>query len=244
MMLKSNKNDLQKRGYLEDIDLTKYNTYEKEQIFKLLNSKLAIERTIAIRIISKKHDKNDLDIISILLERLLEEKALYTKLEICNFLEEGDKNTCEMMINYLGKIGNNQHKQVPLQVSKKKSYPLPRDIIARTLGKMSLNNIHILLSVLKDNDLSKISEALDSIGFMIFYNQELSTLDNFNKIRDTTEKYFENDLILWKCVLCLSAFRSDENEKYLNSLKSRITNNTILLEIDRSLKLIGNHAKK
>ncbi len=233
-------NDLQKRGYVEDTDLTKYNNYEVEQLYKLLNSKIAIERTTAIRLISNNNDSDDLHFNSLLLEMLLKEKALYTRLEICNALEKGNQDTCKMMINYVGKIGNNQHKQVPSKVSKKKSYPLPRDIIARTLGKMNLNNLNVLLSVLNDNDFSKISEVLDSIGYMIFYNQELNTLDNFKSIKKTTEKYFENELILWKCVECLSAFKLVENEKYLNSLKSRIKNNTILLEIDRSLKFIGN----
>ena len=40
------------------------------------------------------------------------------------------------MVEYLGQIGNNQHKVLPTNGFNKKSYPLPRDIIARTLAHM------------------------------------------------------------------------------------------------------------
>lgn len=110
---------------------------------------------------------------------------------------------------------------MPEAVSLKKSYPLPRDIIARSLGKMSIYIFPALIDILKTEDVEKISEVLDAIGFMVFYNSELATLNNATIIYTIITKYEENPLIIWKCILCLSAFPLEESRIILTNIKEK-----------------------
>jgi len=236
--LKSNQKDLRKRGMLEQSDIDKYMFLSREQLLDYLNSKLPIERSAAIRTLSEKCDCDNEKFVSALLNRLCMEKALYTKIEICSALEKGNKNTAKLITAYLGKIGNNQHKKLPDRVSKKVSYPLPRDIIARSLGKMDTAVLPIMLEVLKSNNTDKISEILDAIGFLVFYHQELATSNNVYCILETLATYLYNEVIVWKITLCLSAFPLKESVDTLNQIKSSDCKQVIIDEVTRSLNLI------
>jgi len=238
--MKSSNEDLKKRGYIENITIN-YDLNE-EEINELLESSDAYNRSIAVRILSN-NNKNNINMTKKILEKLSKEKALYTKIEMCNYLEKGNLETVKLMIDYLGLIGKNQYKEIPFSPSKKISYPLPRDIIARTLGRMGKNNLNILFEVLEKKDINKIREVIDSIGFMIFYNNELDTLDNFNNIKNIIEKYQFDKITLWKSITCLSAFKRQESINLLLKIKETEKNDTILLEIDRSLKIIKNIVK-
>lgn len=228
---------LKNRGFIDDIDTVYYQKCNNHELFKMLNSNKAYDRTSAIRILSKRVPIDDLSLV--LLDLLTKETALYTKLELSDALAKGTPKTCRMMIPYLGIIGSNQYKSIPDKVSKKISYPLPRDIIARTISRMSVDCFDVMLEVLDSGDLTKISEGLDAIGFMAFYNKELKHLEHFNQIKDVTMKYRDNKLILWKCITCFSAFPLEESKQYLQLLKASESHSTILLEIERSLKLIS-----
>lgn len=46
-----------------------------------------------------------------LLSQLAQEKCLYTRIAICEALECGEIHTAEKMTEYLGVIGNNQHRE-------------------------------------------------------------------------------------------------------------------------------------
>lgn len=218
-----------------DIDL--FLTEKDEVLYKMIHSKIATERSAAVRILAVRY-QNDLKFIEILLERLTIEKSLYTKLEISSVLEQANIEAVRMMVNYIGKIGHNQHKELPASVSKKVSYPLPRDIIARTLSKMSPTIFDVLLQVLQNNNIVMIAEVLDAIGFMTFYHNQLVTSSNAQFIYDTMEKYQDNQIILWKSVLCLSAFPLENSIHLLNKIKYQYPGTLISLEADRSLKLI------
>ncbi|MCC0704505.1 hypothetical protein IC213_15705 [Clostridioides sp. ES-S-0049-02] len=63
-----------------------------------------------------------------------------------------------------------------------KSYPLARDIITRSLARMNVEILPVLFDVLESDDRIKISEVIDAIGFMIFYNQEVASEYYFKKI--------------------------------------------------------------
>lgn len=236
--MKSSIIDLRNRGYIEDIELNKYKSLSTDDLYKLSNSDEAFKRTISIKLLSERISIHNEYFVEYLLDKLAKEKSLYTRLQICKVLEDGNENTCKILINYLGKIGSNQYKELPNSVSKKVSYPIPRDIVARILGKMNSNYFPIIISILKNNDILKISEVIDAIGYMIFYNKKLDNTENFNMIKTILEKYKKNDIIVWKCIMCLSAFSLEENKEYLNFLKNRYKSELINLEIDRSLKLI------
>jgi len=236
--MKSSKEDLEKRGYINFIDITPYCNLNTQELFDLTKSSKATERTISYRLLCEQMDMNDPSFVTFLLECLSHETALYTRLEIAHHLENGFENTCKSMIFYLGKIGKNQYKEIPKRGSKKISYPLPRDLIARTIGKMSIIYLPILIEALNYVDILQLPELLDAIGFMIYYNDSNGSLEDLNKIIYIIETYFDNELIIWKSITCLSSFKLNATIIYLNELKKKIVEPTLLLEIDRSLNLM------
>jgi hypothetical protein len=236
--MKSNKEDLRKRGMMTQTDINNIISLQDRELIDLINAKSPNERSAAIRLLTEREGYENEEIVSILLKRLSIEKSLYTKIEICNALEHGNNNTAKLMIDYLGCIGNNQHKCLPEEVSKKISYPLPRDIIARSLGRMDSLILPILLEVLQSENESKISEVIDSIGYMIFYHKELATLDNLNRLIHLINYYPTQEVIVWKCVICLSAFPLKECFNVLSRIEERYTTKVILKEASRSRKLI------
>ena len=242
--MKSSKSDLMKRGFVDKKDIEKFIYNSDEELINLLDSKEAWIRTAAVYILSDRKLEND-EFIEKLLLLLHKEKSLYTKIAICEALEKGNDEVAEKMILYLGKIGNNQYKALPEQPSKKKSYPLPRDIIARTLGNMKPEILDVLLKVLIFNDTVKISEAIDAIGFMVFYNSQLATKNNFMEIEKIMKKYKDNEVIIWKCITCLSAFPLKESISLLNNIKELIndTNNILYKEANRSINIINSILK-
>ena len=156
--MKSEKKDLIKRGWIDDYYLEDFLNFNQEELLKLLSSNDPCERSAAASLLGVKFNVNEKIVYSSLVKSLSIEKALYTKLQISRSLEKGNFIVAEYMIGYLGKIGNNQHKKLPNTVSKKKSYPLPRDIIARILGKMDKSNFSVLLSSLDSCVADKITE--------------------------------------------------------------------------------------
>ena len=63
-------------------------------------------------------------------QALKTEKKLYPKIELSELLCSCGQPAIKALIKQLGKIGNNQHKQIPNKQFQKKSYPLPRDLAA------------------------------------------------------------------------------------------------------------------
>ena len=236
--MKSSLQDLQRRGYIEAKDVTPYHDHTTEALYTLLDSKEATERTIAVRLLTQRLGITDRNWALHLLTQLTKEKALYTKLETCQWLEGGDAETAEAMIPYLGMIGCNQHRVLPKRVSKKISYPLPRDIIARTLGKMRPTVLPTLMAVLGSDDVARISEALDAIGFMLFYHPESQSLMHLATIERTMARYRHHDVILWKCVLCLSALWFAESIQTLEDVMTWGVDGVIVDEARRSIQII------
>lgn len=230
--MKSDNQTLRKRGYASQEDIDAVCEYSQEKLLKLLSDTNPVIRTAAARCLCP----CDIQAVQGLLSQLSTEKCLYTKIAVCETLTSGDARTAEFMTAFLGKIGNNQYRQPPEKVSAKKSFPLPRDIIARALGKMNPSILPILLSVLEKDDLGAISEDLDAIGFMVFYHPVLALESNLRQIHRTICAYRNNPLILWKCILCLSAFPLSSS---INILEEFSASDTIFgKEARRSLDLI------
>ena len=171
------------------------------ELVTILHGEEASKRTAAAIALAAYGD----DTVDELLAQLIIERCLYTKIAICEALQHGNKETAITMARYLGEIGNNQHQTLPKSVSAKKSYPLPRDIIARTLAKMDTHIFPVLLAILETKE-KKIREALDAIGFMTLYHQDLATHHNAEKIISVMDTYQEDAVIVWKAIMCLSAF--------------------------------------
>lgn len=242
--MKSSKEDLKSRGYIAKNEINNYyELLEFDELCVLLKSKQAIERTIAISLSKNCCDVTQLDLSTILLEILVKEKYLYTKIEICGVLEKGDSEIAKQMLKYVGKIGENQHAKLPNEVSKKASYPLPRDIIARAMGKMDILVLPVLIEALESYDVFVIREVIDAIGFLCFYN-EITTEDFVVKeLIKCYEKYKCDYILRWKITIAFSAFN---NEFAISELKEIIDNDNeelIRKEACRSLRLIERRCK-
>ena len=236
MYLKSSHKDLQDRGFATQQDIELLGDKSEEELLKLLHADNPVIRTASADNLSITPN-NEENVVAELLKQLSVERCLYTKMAIGECLEKGNIHTASQMVCYLGKIGNNQHRQLPDRVSLKKSFPLPRDIIARSLAKMPVTIFPILLAVLQSGETEKICEVLDAIGFMAFYNPQLSIEKHVQEIQDVMVNHKENLIIQWKAILCLSAFPLEKSKRILNGF---ISQNTLLgKEAQRSLKRIN-----
>lgn len=237
--MKSSAEDLYRRGYVEEGTLFPYENIEYDDLLKLLKAKEPFVRTTAIRYIGQ-IGLVDKELAIVLLKILQKEKALYTRIEICTVLQKGTIEAVREMISYVGKIGNNQYQEMPDKVSKKISFPLPRDSMARTLGRMPIDKIDLLFSVLEKGERNQITEVLDAIGLMTYNHPAVATTENFRKIQHCIMKHKKDSLLVWKGMLCLSAFPLEENDQYLQSCLLLYKEKPIMEQIKRSVRLIQN----
>ena len=228
--MKSTEKQLENRGYFSSIIESEFVEKSFDELVELLNSKSAVERTVSARLITKTMNPKSIPLLCLALEK---EKKLYTKIEICNSLVSYGKSAIPELVKLLGKIGNNQHKHIPKTEYKKNNYPLPRDIVARTIIRIGKDALPLLTESLKSNDTLKISETIDAIGYICFYDrQEKIMLSLIN----CYEYNSENELIKWKIIRAMSAFTG--SEKFLNKEYGLIENDRLKQEIKRSEKLI------
>lgn len=235
--MKSSEEQLIKRGKIENNDIEKYIHSTKESLIEGLKSKEACERSIAARILGEKHINHE-EIIHMLCEILKKEKKLYTKNEICNALSMADENSVSIMSNYLGAIGNNQHKELPDKKFNKSSYPLPRDIIARTMVRMNIKILPELLDILEGNDINKIREVIDTIGFLSFYNKVESPEYILQKLICCLNTYKDDNIIRWKVIRALESFDYEISIDILEQFVDDEEEEMIKIEAIRSLEII------
>jgi hypothetical protein len=143
------------------------------------------------------------------------------------------------MINYVGRVGHNQHKKLPGKVSEKSSYPLPRDIIVRSLARMDVSILPELFLAMDTNTPDVVSELIDAVGFLLFYHPEEATLDRLTILLQLMEKYASHSLIRWKCITALSAFPLPEAVAALQHLIAHADNELMAAEAWRSLSILS-----
>jgi len=80
--------------------------------------------------------------------------------------------------------------------------------------------------------LSNLSELIDTIGFICFYESQENIFDTLKNCFYRNE---QNDLIKWKIVRAMSAF--PESDSFLRE-QLQLSNESLKLEIERSLSLI------
>ncbi len=205
-----------------------------ENKFLMLKSNRAVERTLAARVLA---GESGMQVITNLIEALKVEQKLYTKIEICNTLISFGISPVQALIEQLGRIGKNQYKLVPQNKFNKKSYPLPRDIAARTLGNIGIISLPGLLDILSTDNMSQLSEGIDAIGYICFYNKYQEHI--YEKLIQCFLKNKDNELIRWKTIRSLCAF--PESKSFLEYRLEAETNFGIRLEIQRSTLLLNSN---
>ena len=229
--MKSSIEELENRGFIAVGIEQKYPDASFEQRTELLKSNLPCERALGARLLG---NYPDLKAIDCLINALKKEKKLYSKIEICNSLVSFGKDAVVPLIHLLGKIGNNQHVDIPETSFKKNSYPLPRDIAARTLIRIGATALPDLVAGLGSNDLSMLSELTDTIGFICFYEPQPYLLE---PLKDCFYRNEQHDVIKWKIIRAMSAF--PESRSFLEGQQEQEDNARLKSEIERSLSSIG-----
>jgi HEAT repeat protein len=228
--MKSKQEQLESRGYLSEEFEPEFENISLNEKVKLLESKIAVERTLGARLLQSNPTKQT---VEYLLEALQKEKKLYAKIEICNTLSELGEIAISPLINNLAKIGKNQHQSVPEKDFKKDSYPLPRDIVSRTLIRIGTKAIPKLLKELETANESVLSELSDTIGHI---NLQSKIEGIYEFLKRCYDKNTTNDLIKWKIIRALSGIK--ESEKFLNNQYILLENKRLKSEINRSLRIL------
>lgn len=231
--MKSKQEQLKSRGFLAEGLEHKYINISVQEKHNLLTSTIATNRTLGARLL--KEYKTD-QTVHLLIKALTKEKKLYSKIEICNTLIELDEITILPLITCLGQIGNNQHKTVPEKEFLKDSYPLPRDIVSRTLIRIGSKAIPKLLNNLKTKNLNLLSELIDTIGHIHFNSK---TENIYQPLAQCYHHYKEHSLIQWKIIRAMSGV--SESESFLKEQLHQVKNIRIQKEINRSLRLLKQH---
>lgn len=232
--MKSTNESLRKRGMASEGDIAALSDLTYEDLVAALHAADSCTRSAAAYCLRVQADRAADE----LLGQLAGEKCLYTRIAVCECLEKGSIVTSEKMISCLGHIGNNQYRVPPDKVSAKKSFPLPRDIIARSLGRMDISVFPAFQRCLRESRYrEQISELVDAVGYMVFYHPELAAAENLQPVLALESPYSQDSLILWKMILCLSAFPSaDAKTVLLNYAQEQ---SILGMEAQRSLKILA-----
>ncbi|MFH1188583.1 MAG: HEAT repeat domain-containing protein [bacterium] len=225
-----------KRGFTTETENNLFIKKSDLELIHLLKSNNPKERTSAATLLGRRKSKRA---ISALCEQLKDERALYSKIAISEALGEIGLPSINNLIKYLGKIGTNQHKTLPKNIFCKWSYPLPRDIIARTICKVGDSALADLNRVLSKGDRKQIYEAIDAIGFISFYSGNKIL---FESLIELLSKYKDDEIIEWKIIRALSAFPNKKSENFLLNLFKTSQKPALKWETIRSLGLIRTYA--
>ncbi|MFT3740915.1 MAG: HEAT repeat domain-containing protein [Breznakibacter sp.] len=200
-MIKSQSGQLAQRGFVEAGAEGGFAHLSETQRLAMLKSALPTERTIAARLLRSAAQEQCA--VTGLVNALRIEKKLYPKIEICDALVSFGELAVEPLTGLLGQIGHNQHARIPEKGFRKQGYPLPRDITARTLIRIGTPALPALFDVLRSDNLSALSEAIDAIGHICFYTHRPGVLP---LLKECFEKHDDQTLIKWKIVRAMSAF--------------------------------------
>lgn len=236
--MKSSKSALAQRGFVTEKEITDSSHLNSNQLMKMLQSKSPQDRTIASTLLGQ---KSDTTAIVPLCEALKTEKKLYSKIAISEALGSFGKDAVKKLTPLLGKIGNNQYRKLPAKPFNKTNYPLPRDIIARTITKVGVEALPFLMEILQKGLEEQISEAIDAIGYISYYSNDNSSL---NSLWDCLENYKNNQIIVWKIIWSFQAFPDKKVISFLHDIKLSSESQQIRWEAERSLIQIESSSKK
>ncbi|MFA8342616.1 MAG: HEAT repeat domain-containing protein [Rhodothermaceae bacterium] len=201
-----------KRGEVDKNFIAKFADLNFPDLIKLLDDKDAQKRSVAAILIGKRNNK---EAVEVLIKRLKKEKALYTKINICDSLVSCEEKTISYLIDIIGETGKNQHSELPEKGFYKSSYPLPRDIAARTLVRMGSGVLKCLSERVDDTDENKLTEMIDIIGHISFYSEDKSFE---NKLHNLFQKNKSNLVLQWKIICSFQGFNTNRTRSFLEEI--------------------------
>lgn len=228
--MKTSDEQLIQRGFLADSAECLNSNTDTRQLLALLAGNVATDRSLAARLIGIQQDEL---FIEPLCHALCVEGKLYSKLEICNALVTFGLKSVSPLVELLGFIGKNQYKIVADKPFNKDSYPLPRDIAARCLIRIGSSAIPTLFDKIENGGLAQVSEAIDAVGFIHFYQAESECFEPLSLCFD---RFKTSELIRWKIIRAMSGCA--EAKDFLMELLNNESHSMVKFEIDRSLRLM------
>ena len=223
----------QQRGQISTDDIKQYNNLSINRLLELLHSQNAHERTIGATIIG---NRKLTELTLPLCELLRTETHLYARIAMSESLGKMGKSAVIPLISLLGKIGSNQETSLPLKYFNKKSYPLPRDLAARTVTKLGTIAIPELTKIIKGNDGFDTQQAIDALGSIVSRINDKSSLP---VILNALTNYSTNEITTWKIVRALSGFKFIEAISPLLLILQSRSEAAIRWEAIRSIGQIG-----
>lgn len=221
------------RGQVSAIEISQNGNLSDESVLMLLQSSNPQERTIGAAIIG---DRKLASVTSLLCEALRVETHLYPRIAMSEALGKMGIHAVIPLINLLGKIGNNQETCLPIKYFNKKSYPLPRDIAARTLTKIGIEAIPGLTNRIVSSDGFETQQAIDALGSIASKLNDSSPLE---AILLALKKYSANEMTTWKIVRALSGFKFAEAVYPLLLIAENHPEAAVRWEAIRSIGQIG-----
>lgn len=209
--MKSNIDQLHKRGYVTVEELDEYRSLSDNEISDFLKSENAVERTIGAEITGERKIP---DSLPLLCELLKTEKKLYTKIAVCKAIEKYGTGSLKYLLPLVGKIGSNQHKKADLIDLKKKSYPLPRDIAARIIIRIGPMALPYLERIIETGTIEQKVEIIDVIGHIAFNHNDYRSKNVLLNAYNNTD----DELLKWKIIRAFQSFDSEEIKIILDEL--------------------------
>jgi hypothetical protein len=160
------------------------------------------------------------------------EKKLYTRIALCECLAAFGEHSLEALVPLIGRIGHNQHKCVANVDLGKKSYPLPRDIVARIIIRMGPMALPRLEKAMDVDDNPVLSEIIDIIGHIAYHAGDYRLEDRLVSLYDRNR----DELIAWKLIRAFGAFPSETAQTILEGVLNDTAQQAELrIEAQRSL---------
>jgi hypothetical protein len=193
-----------RRGQTSNEFDSKYAVLSDGELIAKLTSVSAQARTSVARILGH---RRCLKAIVPLCGCLKKEMALYARISMSEALGEIGEGALPHLISLLGQVGKNQYKELPVKGFYKRNYPLPRDIVARTIVKVGAPALSSLEGVVVGSDRECVLEAVDAIGYISFYEK---TTRSASVLMAVYQACGDDPLLMWKVLRAFQAFSSEE----------------------------------
>jgi len=198
------------RGEVNEADITHFASFDEPELLFLLYSKIPVERSCAAIHLWKYQSPT---VVGRLCQQLAIEKKLYTKIALCETLAKCAELSIEPLIGLLGKIGKNQETKIPGTGFYKVSYPLPRDIAARTICRLGTVGILPLDKFIKSSkDINTLAQAIDAYGHIVYSNKIKCSS---SPLQELYARHPKNDFLKYTITRCLSGIHDEWAKSFL-----------------------------
>ncbi|MDL2292651.1 hypothetical protein LJC17_03590 [Acholeplasma sp. OttesenSCG-928-E16] len=215
-------------GYLnkDEIKIASCLSYSKAISF--LKGEDTKKRALAAFYFSINFDNKD---SKILINSLKNEKKLYVRLYLQRALQKGNKET----LNYLVESIPLFFRSPFLKPTKKKTYPLPRNLIIRIISHMNPNLFLEIKNMYLSSSIKIKEELIEALGFMCYHHFTLQKDDVYDFFLKQIDG--NSDILTRRVITALTCFKNIKTLLFLDGLKG-ILPSSFHDEIKRSISVI------